>query len=159
MIDNRTIARIEAAIPKRDIQALQEITIFQDENGSYNLFNKYVITKVKQDFVVTLEQSFTTETFFQLKNAVAWCTLDTRDKILEADRVIYLDRKLASLEASIALLNNLVRKTKSPDDKLIYLAKLSEDKAQKRKISSELEYFLNESKRWQTQRFNRKPAH
>lgn len=158
MIDNKTMDRIANAIPKRDIQALQDITIYQDEEGRYNLFNKYVITKVKHDFVVSLEQSFTTETFFQLKNAVAWCTLDKRERIIEAKKIVYLDHKLASLEASISWLNSLVRKAKTSEDKLIYLAKLSEDKAQKRKILDEIGDFLNESKRWQTQRFNRKPA-
>jgi hypothetical protein len=44
------------------------------------------------------------------------------------------------------------------DDKLIYLAKLGEEKMKKRQIYDELGRYIATSKSWQTNRFNTKPV-
>lgn len=159
MIDQKTLEKFANNIPKRELQTLQDISVFQDSDGTYNLFNKYMINKTDAGFVVTIEGSHTSQSFSVLKNAVTWCTLDKRDRISEANRVLYLDIKLASLDTSIAIHNNLLKKSKTSDDKLIYIAKLTEEKVKKRSILHEIDGFIMESKRWQAQRFDRKPSH
>lgn len=158
MIDQKTFEKIANAIPKRDLQTLQDISVFQDSDGTYSLFNKYTINKTNAGFDVTIDGSYTSHTFSILKNAVTWCTLDKRERISEANRILYLDIKLASLDTSIAIHNNLLKKSKTNDDKLIYIAKLTEEKVKKRSILHEIDGFIMESKRWQSQRFNRKPS-
>jgi hypothetical protein len=159
MVDNNTINRITKAIPQHDLRSLQDIAIFQDELGRYNLFGTYIITKENENFNVTLETTYTSYEFSTLKNAVTWCTLDKRNRIIDAKRIVQLDKKLTSLDTAIIVHTNLVRKAKSPEDRLIYLAKLSGEKLEKRKILEEIDTYINDSKRWQTQRFDRKPAH
>lgn len=158
MFSEKKIDKLASAMLGRDIKSLQDIIVFQDSDGTYNLFNQYIINKENNSFVVSLETSFTTKTFSLLKNAVTWCTLDKRDRVFDANRLVYLDQKLASIETAITIHSNLAKKAKNIDDKLIYLAKLSEEKAQKRMILEEIDGFISESKRWQIQRFNRKPA-
>jgi hypothetical protein len=51
----------------------------------------------------------------------------------------------------------LYKKAKTPDDKLIYLAKLNEDRLRKKSVIKELEEYVSESNIWQSKRFNRKP--
>ena len=102
--------------------------------------------------------TFTTHTFNELKNAVAWCTFDKRNMLYQADRILKLDNLLAGLEVDISLHTKIFKNTKNTDDKLIFLAKLSEDKIKKKKITDELYTYVSDSKRWQTKRFDRKPA-
>lgn len=159
MIDNNTIHRLSEVIPRGDMQSLQDIAIFQDENGDYNLFNKYVIQRNNHEYTVTIEHSFNTHIFSSLKNATVWCTLDKRNKILEANNMLVLDQRLAGLDSAIVIHSALVKKAKNDEDKLIYLSKLSQERAKKRKVLSEIDHYIQDSKRWQLARMTRKPAH
>lgn len=159
MIDNNTIHRLSEVIPRGYIKSLQDIAIFQDENGDYNLFNKYVIQKTDNEYTVTIEHSFNTHAFSSLKNATVWCTLDKRNKILEANNMLVLDQRLAGLDSAIVIHSALVKKAKNDEDKLIYLSKLSQERAKKRKVLSEIDHYIQDSKRWQLARMTRKPAH
>jgi hypothetical protein len=158
MIDNQTIHKLSELIPKKDIKSLQDIVIFQDENGDYVLFNKYTIHKSDVGYTVSIDHIHNTYVFYSLKNATVWCTLDKRNKILEASTVLNLDQKLAGLDSSIVIQSSLVKRAKNDDDKLVYIAKLSQARAVKRKVLREIDDFIVDSKRWQLSRMNRKPA-
>jgi len=158
MIDNQTIHKLSELIPKKDIKSLQDIVIFQDENGDYVLFNKYTIHKSDVGYTVSIDHIHNTYVFYSLKNATVWCTLDKRNKVLEASTVLNLDQKLAGLDSSIVIQSSLVKRAKNDDDKLVYIAKLSQARAVKRKVLREIDDFIVDSKRWQLSRMNRKPA-
>jgi hypothetical protein len=51
----------------------------------------------------------------------------------------------------------LAKKANSSEAKLIYLAKLTEEKLRRKTMINEINSYVNQSKLWQTQRFNRKP--
>jgi hypothetical protein len=53
----------------------------------------------------------------------------------------------------------MFKKAKKTEDKLIYLAKLNEDKYQKRSMSDELANYIRNSYTWQQQRFGLKSEH
>jgi hypothetical protein len=110
-------------------------------------------------YKVNIDYSFNTYTFSSLKNAAVWCTLDKRNKILEASNMLVLDQRLAGLDAAIVIHSHLVKKAKNDEDKLIYLSKLSQERAKKRKVLSEIDHYIRDSKRWQLARMTRKPAH
>lgn len=138
---------------------LEDVIIFQNTDGSYELFNTYRIAKnVKNEYVVTMLTTFTTYQFYTLQHAVAWCTYDKRNLIYQSERIIQLDNLLAGLDVDILLHTKIFKNTKNPEDRLIFLAKLSEDKLKKKLITDELYTYINDSKRWQIKRFNRKPA-
>lgn len=149
-----------AKIMKPDlIGNLEDVIIFQNIDGSYELFNTYRIAKtIKNDYVVTMKSTFTTYTFNDLKHAVAWCTFDKRNLLYQSERILYLDNLLAGIEVDILLHTKIFKNTKNSDDKLIFLAKLSEDKLKKKQFVDELYTYINDSKRWQIKRFNRKPV-
>jgi hypothetical protein len=137
---------------------LEDVIIFQNTDGSYELFNTYHISKnVKNEYLVTMTTTFTTHQFNTLKHAVAWCTFDKRNLLSQANRILILDSLLAGLEVDITLHTKIFKNAKNSDDKLIFLAKLSEDKLKKRRFTDELYTYINDSKKWQTNRFNRKP--
>jgi hypothetical protein len=91
-----------------------------------------------------------------MKNAVCWCVLDKIGKYQLADRVIDLDMSLSSVEVHMSIHSKLFKKAKKTEDKLIYLAKLNEDKFQKKSMSEELNKYIQNSYTWQQKRFGLK---
>ena len=137
---------------------LEDVIIFQNPDNSYELFNTYHIDKNKDnEYVVKLHTTFTTHNFNILKHAVAWCTFDKRNMISHANRILKLDNLLAGLDVDISIHSKIFKNSKNSEDRLIVLAKLSEDKLKKRQITQELNMYISDSKRWQTKRFNTKP--
>ena len=53
----------------------------------------------------------------------------------------------------------LFKKTKDTDTKLIYLAKLNEDKYKKHQMTDELNSYLHESDKWQQKSYKLKTAY
>lgn len=139
---------------------LEDVVIFQNTDGSYELFNTYIIKKNKQnEYVVRMHTTHTICHFNSLKHAVAWCTFDKRNMLYQATRILQLDNLLAGLEVDISLHTKIFKNSKNSDDKLIFLAKLNEDKTKKRLFTDEIYRYINDSKKWQTKRFDRKPEH
>ena len=133
------------------------INIFIIFSESNNLFNKYYIKKKDtNDIVVSLNNGDDVNSFFSMKNAVCWCVLDKIGKYQLANRVIDLDMNLSSVEVHISIHAKLFKKAKKTEDKLIYLAKLNEDKFQKKAMSEELNRYVENSYAWQQKRFGLK---
>lgn len=151
--------KIEKIMTPPELTALADLIIYQDSDGSYQLFNKYVIQKsVGAGFDVTSTVSDTCHKFFTLKNATAWCIFDKRNKFFETRRISDLDAKLGSVDIDIQIHQKMFKKAKSSDDQLIYLAKLTEDQIKKRMMTDELDRYTKESKSWQNRRFEQKPV-
>ena len=156
---NNPEKQLEKLMKSDFLTGLEDVIIFQNPDGSYELFNTYYINKtVKNEYVVTMSTTFTTHSFNELKHAVAWCTYDKRNLLYQSERILLLDNLLAGLDVDISLHTKIFKNTKNSNDKLIFLAKLSEDKLKKKLITDELYTYINDSKRWQTNRFNRKPV-
>lgn len=152
--------QLERLIQAEMLVGLEDVIIFQNPDGSYELFNTYIINKNKQnEYIVTMRTTHTTNFFNTLKHAVAWCTFDKRNMLYQATRILQLDSLLAGLDVDISLHTKIFKNTKDSNDKLIFLSKLSEDKMKKKQYTDELYRYINDSKKWQTKRFDRKPEH
>lgn len=152
------ISKIEKTITPAEIERLADLSVLQNSDGSYSLYNKYIIKKINGKYLVTRPELAESNTYFYvLKHAVTWCTYDKRNRIMDSKRIQDLDNRLTSIESSIAIHQNLSKKTKDIDNKLIYLAKLGEEKIQRSIIAQELDRYVSESKYWQAKRFNTKP--
>jgi hypothetical protein len=156
MINEKIFQKIEKTIHKDDLKHLQDLSIFQDSTGTYQLFNKYTITKINGSYEVGFFTSSSTVVFWELKNAVTWCTFDRRNKIMDSKRILELDKKLARLDANIIVHQKMVKNSKNNEEKLIYLAKLGEERLMLKRLTEELNDFIIDSKLWHTKRFNTK---
>lgn len=151
--------KIEKIMSPEELTSLQDLIIYQNTDGTYHLFDKYIIRKsTPQGFEVTSSVSDLTRSFCSLKNATAWCIFDKRDKFYESRRVAELDSRIGAIDFDIEVHLNMFRKAKSPDDQLVFIAKLNEDRIKKQMMSVELDSYTADSKNWQNNRFNRKPA-
>ena len=65
---------------------------------------------------------------------------------------------MSSIDAAIIVHQRLAKKSKKLEEKLIYLAKLGEEKLEKKQILEELDGYVETSKIWQTKQFNMKSA-
>ena len=157
---NKIDRKLDKMISNSEFAKLQDVVIFKDTDGTFNLFNKYHIKKKDAtDIVVSLNNGDDVNSFCNMKNAVCWCVLDKIGKYQLADRVIDLDMHLSSVEVHISIHSKLFKKAKKTEDKLIYLAKLNQDKLQKTAMSEELSKYIQDSYNWQQKRFGLKSEH
>jgi len=155
MINDKIIAKLAKTISAVDMEKLEDLSISQDSDGSYHLYNKYRITRNNEMYHVELHRVADKKVFNVLKNAVAWCSFDKRNNIQDSDRIVYLDNRLAGIEVEIQVHQKLAKHTKKTEEKLIYLAKLGEEKMERKQITDELAGYVNSSKIWQDKRFNK----
>jgi hypothetical protein len=155
MISDKLLHKFTKTISNVEMEKLSELTIIQGPDGSYFLFNQYSIRKTNDCYIVEKDSIAGTKSFNVLKNAVSWCTFDKRNNIYESNRILDLDIRLASVDSEIQVHQKLVKKAKNLEEKLIYLAKLGEEKMERKQISEELAGYVNSSKIWQEKRFNK----
>lgn len=148
--------KFKRVLSKPEIDKLQNIAIFQNNNGEYEVFNSYIIVKKPSGADVKLHNGDVINTFYSLKNAICWCIFDKRGKYSSANRIIELDLKLSAVDVSMTLHQRLFRKTKDADNRMIYLAKLNEDKFKKRMMTDELDSYITESNNWQQKSYRLK---
>lgn len=156
-MSNRKYNIVEKAINKGMLTTLEDIIIYQEQDGTYKLFKQYSIEKTNTEFKVTCNTVTKNSTFYTLQNAVAWCIYDKQSKIYQANRIVELDHKLGSIEVELAIHTKQFIKSKTTEEKLIFIAKVENDQVKKTLIIDELKSYMTDSKRWQTRRFDQKP--
>jgi hypothetical protein len=119
MISDKLLRKLEKTVSKMDLDKLSELSIMQGPDGSYFLFNKYIINKIDDYYVVSKANVADTTSFNILKNAVSWCTFDKQNGIYESNRILALDNRLASIDSEIQVHQNLVKKSKKLEEKLV----------------------------------------
>lgn len=152
---NNQIEKIEKFFSKDFILKYKNLMIFQNENGSYDLFDRYTVSsKHNAGYKLVSKYNSTQKTFFSLKNAVSWCIFDYRNKFAERNRIEYLDAAIVSIESEIQVHKSLVnKKTINYEDKLVYYSKLSEELIKKKQFQEEMNSFVIQSKMWQVEKF------
>jgi len=157
MIDEtKILKKMSKIIRDSDIKAIADVLIERYDNGVYHLFEKYQIKKIKGLYVIDCLTHADELYFYALKNAVAWCIFDKQVNVSTTKRILVLDKGLVGADSNIQLHRTLVRKTKKTEDKLIYLAKMGEEKLKREQMATELAGYLAESKRWQMKKFGTK---
>ena len=148
MNDRQLFQALEKIINENTVNRVKDKTVIQD-GDQYRLFEKYIIKKVKSGFQVVRIPDDKTKLFTSMKYAVTWATLDRRNLIVEANRVLHLDEILAGIELSTKLLEKYSKKTQN----FIYLNKLNENRLKKHNIVKELDGYLIKAKQWQLNQF------
>lgn len=152
-MNDRNIAKLDKFFKKEFVNNMDDVAIFRNSDGSYELFDKYLIHKNEDYYRLTTKYSSTTKCFSSLKNAVTWCIFDKRNKLDVLSRIEELDRMIDGMDISINIHKKLIEKSKDRELKLIYAAKLSQEQVVRKKYINELLTFINDSKYWQSQRF------
>lgn len=134
---------------------IRDLFIVHEYDGSYNLFGTYSIKPQSNGIFKVLvndDRHKDPLEFSALKYAVSWCVFEKNNKHKELKRLYELDQSLGSIDVSIAQLEKLMTKTKTPD-KFIFLAKLHEDKLRKKQAIQELAQYTSLSRHIQEKKF------
>jgi hypothetical protein len=148
MYDIASMKKIETFIIKELNVNLSDAAIFKYDNDTYELFNKYIIKK-KGEYEFLVITSYEQKVFSFLKNAVIWCTFKKRDKFYEMKRIEELDILLTGIDVLIDQHTKLSISANDYEDRLLYLAKLNEDKLKKQYMLTEIKKYVSDSKTWQ----------
>lgn len=151
MINNKHITKVTNFLSKEYMKNVSNISIFQNEDGSYDFFNKYTIRE--NSGRVTVDLNYATKFFSSLKHAVTWCVHDHENKLTNAKRIEYLDIMISGTEVAIDMHKKLLKKSKDMEITLIHLAKLNEEKLKRSTLIREMEGFILDSKNLQTKKF------
>ena len=154
MTSNKIIEKVTKFLTNEFTQTVGNIAIFKNDDGSYELFDRYIISETKNDtFTVSIRNSYTIKIFNSLKNAVTWCTFEKRNKFYQSTRIEQLDTAIGSINVSINIHQTLIKKSKELDKKMIYIAKLNEERLRRKSMATEMNSYIVESKYWQTKKF------
>lgn len=145
--------KITQFLKKEFFNKMADIAMLQNEDGSYEFFNRFTVYPAKNGYHVQLKYNDDVKLFSSLKNALTWCIFENRTKYSQARRIEYLDSMIAGIDANIQVHRNLLKKSNDVEYKLIYAAKLSEEQTKKRQMVEEMTSFINESNNWQTRKF------
>lgn len=156
MINNITNYKLEHFFDKGFVKDTIQMSIIKHHDGSYELFDKFIVFPKDKEYYVETKNIFGSTSFYSLQNAVTWCIFQNKGKFLEANRIESLDKVIQSIDFSISLLKNRIHNESDTEAKLIYSAKLSQDKFKRINALSELSGYKNQAKRWQLDKFNTK---
>lgn len=136
---------------------LQDRIIYTEDDGSYNVFGKYIIKKNNTSHNISFRVSNISgnliHDFYTIKNALTWCIFDYRNKFYDSRRIIDLDRQLSSVDANIMIHKRLYKRSKK-DNKEIFELKLHEDLLTRNSIVSTLKGYITAGNAWQINRLN-----
>tara|TARA_R110000868_G_scaffold200494_1_gene447869 strand:+ start:1389 stop:1862 length:474 start_codon:yes stop_codon:yes gene_type:complete len=153
MINDKTIARIISFLHTAYATKNDDISIYRNDDGSYDFFDRYIIVDHGAKVTVEIKYNYGTHEFSSLKNAVTWCIFEKQNKIMITKRIASLDSMISSVEAEIAIHKGMVKRSKIPDSTLIWLAKLNEEQRSRTAMVNELDGYIRESKNWQSKKF------
>lgn len=155
--DREIEKKFEKVLSKSSISDIESVLVVKMDKENYHLFGRYFIKKKDADnIIVELHNGDEVNSFFNMKSAVCWCVFDRRGLYSSANRIVQLDRKLSGLDVSIAIHKRLYNQATDIESRLIYLAKLNEEKIQKREMTDELTRYVTDSYNWQQKQFDLK---
>jgi hypothetical protein len=148
--------KIEKFFAKELSKNLKDILILKNEDGSYELFGKYKIYTSEKGYTIAIKDVNTSEyqqLFSSLKHAVTWCVFNQQNRKKDIKRIEELDSIISSLNVTIYQQKRLIEKSKSYDEKCIFLAKLMEEKIKKKNFVNEINGYVLTSKYIQNKKF------
>ena len=139
-----TVSKMHKFFDEELRSELKDVMITRDKLGALTVYGEYTIVPTHSGYTKVIGKSLALEFTF-LKNALAYVTLLHAGKMNEADRVYQLDLRLCSINVDLAIHRNILKKRSDPESKLLYMIKVQEDTAKKRKIVEEIKSHINSS--------------
>lgn len=137
---------------RQEFPEIVQNLIFQDEDGSYRVFDRYSIVKENPGYRVYCSAT-DIGVFSSTKTALSWCIAD-KNKAYNLARDIYnLDVKLSSLTSDINARANIADSSKEPLFRETIATKLESKIIRKKKVETELAKCVNWAKYCQQRGF------
>ena len=128
-------------------------TIFQNENGGYNVFGKYRIEPANPGYRVYVHAT-DVGTFNTTKTALSWCIADKYQAYNTARDILDLDIKLGAMNRDIAARTSIAERSNKWEFRDVVGTKLETKLIRKKKVENELTKCVNWAKYIQQRGFN-----
>jgi hypothetical protein len=127
--------------------------IWQNDDGVYEVFDRYQIFPEKSGYRVTC---YATEvgTFSSTRSALSWCIADKNKAYNTARELLEVDTKLTALKQDIATRASTGDRAKNPDFREIILVKLESKIIHKKLLENQLTKCVNWAKYVQQRGFD-----
>ena len=132
----------------KEIRRLSDSLIVPDGKNGYNVFGKYHIMPVADQFMVKIKNRDPL-TFGSKRSAISWCVADRLNQISLARDIHLLDNKKHSLAADIKCRRALAERSRSQDFYESVTIKMQNKVDYYHALSNELEKCINSAKYWQ----------
>lgn len=145
---------LEKVVESFPYEKVKEMLVrYDDEGDGYCMYEQYVIKETDTGAHIEKLGTHTEKTFSTIRYAVSWATMDKRNQLHDARRLVELDRLLTDALVNIKLYEKYTRTSKDPDAKCIYLDKLMNNVAKKKKLQAEMDSLANRAREWQLLQF------
>lgn len=148
MISEREIERIF----RRELQDLLPNMIWQNDNGVYEVFDRYRIEPESGEYRVFCAAT-DAGLFATTRNALAWCIADKNKAYNLARELQELDRKLTALSNDIAVRSSLAERSRRWDFRDPVATKLETKIIRKKQVENRLAKCVNWAKYTQQRGF------
>lgn len=145
--------KVENFFNSNFVKDLVKISIFKNSDGSYELFDKFIISQKNKKYIVETKYCFDNIDFYSLQNAVTWCIYTQKNRFAESTRIHTLDKIVEGINFSILSLKSKLNKTDDLESVTIYSCKLSQDEAKRQKLLNELFSYRSQAHYWQKHTF------
>ena len=153
MIDTEKVTRLF----RREIQELSPNTIWQNNNGVYQVFGHYQIFPENNGFKVFCRDT-EVGIFATTRTALSWCIADKYRAYNTARELLTLDNKLTTLKNDITVRAAVGDRSRNADLRETILVKLENKIMQKKQLENELTKYVNWAKYYQQRGFNNETA-
>jgi len=122
---------------RQEFRDLMPNVIWQNDNGVYEVFDRYRISPEKTGYTVFCSAT-EVGTFSSTRSALSWCIADKHHAYNTARELLETDRKLASLTADIATRAGIGDRSRDPVLRETILAKLESKIIHKKHLENQL---------------------
>jgi len=130
---------------EQEFQGLLPNTIWQEDDGSYEVFGKYRIQPERPGYRVFCSAT-DVGVFNSTRTALSWCIADKNKSYNTARELLTVDTKLAALTHDISARAALGDRSKSPELRETILTKLESKIIQKKLLENQLAKCVNWAK-------------
>jgi hypothetical protein len=142
---------------RAEFKELLPNTIFQNENGAYSVFEKYLIEPAHPGYRVCCSAT-EVGIFNTTKTALSWCIADKFQAYNTARNILELDIKLGVISADIAARTGIAERSNKWEFRDTIGTKLETKIIRKKQVENELAKCINWAKYIQQRGFNNETA-
>ena len=132
-------------------------TIWQNDGGNYEVFDKYTIQRSRNQYLVTC-YSTDVGAFSTSRSALSWCIADKFRNYKLAQTLLNLDNALSNVASDIAARAQIAERSKNPEFRETVAIKLETKLIHKKILENDLANCINLAKYLQQRGFDNETA-
>ena len=153
MITDREVERLF----RQEFKDLMPNVIWQNDNGVYEVFDRYTIVPEQHGFRVFCSAT-DIGVFSHTRTALSWCIADKNRAYNTARELLTVDNKLSALKSDIAIRAAIGDRAQNPALREIILTKLESKIIHKKQLENQLTKCVNWAKYCQQRGFDNETA-